>query len=138
MSASNTAHAKIVALLALSFTAYNTHETADLTLPSVSVEVETDTPLDGDTAINMQELVDNRDIVLSIRVHTGYRLGPVDTAANMTTTDAVIRKIRENVDLGGGYRVFGVLGTAYNVEHSSSGTTGAQVNVNIHKVETYE
>jgi len=143
MSASNTAHAKIVALLITmdEFTAstvYVTHEKAALVTPSLSVEAEADAPLDGDAAINSQELIDNRNVVLSVRVHTAYRLGPVDTALNMTLTDAVIRKIRENIDLGGGYRVFDVPGVAYNIEHSSSGTTGAQINVNIHKVEFYD
>lgn len=143
MSASNTAHGKITALLITmaefsASTVYVTHEKANLAVPSLSVEVEADAPLDGDAAINTQELVDNRNVVLSVRVHTAYRLGPVDTGSNMTLADAVIRKIRENINLGGGYRVFDVLGVAYNVEHSSSGTTGAQINVNIHKVEFYE
>ena len=143
MASASTAHAKIVALLITmtEFTAdtvYSTHEKAALYLPSLSVEVETDVPLDGDAAINMQELVDNRNVLLSIRVHTAYRLGRVKTVYNATLADAVIRKVRENIDLGDGYRVFDVPGVAYNVEHSSSGTTGAQINVNIHKVEFYE
>jgi hypothetical protein len=143
MASASTAHGKIVALLITmaEFTAstvYDTHEKANLSLLSVSVEVETDTPLDGDAAINMQELVDNRNVLLSIRVHTGYRLGMVRTTPTAILADAVIRKVRENINLGNGYRVFDVPGVAYNVEHSSSGTTGAQINVNIHKVEFYE
>ncbi len=143
MSASTTAHSKIVALLttatpSMLWTAvYSTHETADLDIPSLSVEVETDTPLSDSDAINQQELVDNRNIRLSIRVHTGYRLGPVDTSEAMQIADEVIRELRENINLSDGYRIFDVSGTAYNVEHLSSGTTGAEINVDIHKVEYY-
>ncbi len=143
MSAAGTAHQKIVTLLS-AFTppplwddVYNTHEKADLVIPSLSVEVETDTPLVGDAAIIEQELLDNRNIRLSIRVHTGYRLGPVDTNESVDIADTVIRWLRENINLGDGYRIFDTIGVAYNVEHTSSGTTGSEITVDIHKVEHY-
>jgi hypothetical protein len=144
MSAAVTAHSKIVTLLGTyspspTFEAvYDTHEVADLDVPSISVEIETDIPLEGDSALVQQELVDNRNIRLSIRIHTGYRLGPVDTDTSATSADEVVRWLRENINLGGGYRIFTVSGVAYNVEHASSGTTGAEINVDIHKVEFYE
>jgi len=144
MSAASTAHSKIVAILQ-SFTpsplwdaVYVTHETANLIIPSLSVEVDIDTPIEEDNAIVNQELLDNRNTRLSIRIHTGYRLGPVNTDSSVEIADAVVRWLRENINLGNGFRIFDVLGVVYNVEHVTSGTTGAELNVDIHKVEFYE
>lgn len=143
MSAAGTAHQKVVTLLGTytpspTFEAvYSTHETASLVVPSVSVEVETDTPLANDVALVSQELVDNRQVRLSIRIHTGYRLGPVDTSLSADIADEIVRWLREHINLGSGYRIFDVAGVAYNVEHTSSGTTGAEITVDIHKVEYY-
>lgn len=117
---------------------YNHHAVATLVIPSVSVEVETNIPLTNDKAINEQELIDNRLIRLSIRIHTAYRLGVMQTASNLLLADEVIRRLRTNVDLGDGYRLFDVVGTAYNVDHKSSGTTGVELLVDVHKVEFYE
>lgn len=117
---------------------YSRHTVANLLLPAVSVEVETNTALLNDKAIRATELIDNRLIRLSIKVHTGYRLGIIDTSSNLLLADEVIRRLRQNVDLGDGYRIFDVTGVAYNVEHTSSGTTGVELLVDIHKVEYYE
>jgi hypothetical protein len=143
MSASRTAHSLIVALLRakvdpLWSAVYPTHEKADLAVPSLSVEVETDIPMENQGAINQQELQDNRLTQLTVRVHMNYRLGPVDTDGASQIADSVIRWLRENIELGDGFRVFEVAGSVYNVEHTSSGTTGAEITVNIHKVEFYE
>lgn len=144
MSAAGTAHQKIVTLLGnfspspLWDAVYDTHEKANLVVPSLSVEVETDTPLVDDNAITAQELVDNRNVQITVRVHTSYRLGPVDTNSATDIADAAVRWLRENIDLGDGYRLFETTGTAYNVEHTSSGTAGAEITINIHKVEYYE
>lgn len=144
MSASVTAHSKVVALLdAITPSAswgnvYSKHAVANLLLPSISIQVETDTPLDNDKAINQTELHDNRNVRLSVYIHTAYRLGPTDTVSAKTIVDEVIRELRTNIDLSDGYRIFDVLGVAYDVEHGSSATTGAEVQIDIHKVEFYE
>ena len=137
------AHQKLVDLLngyepsPLWSAVYDKHEEANLVVPSLSVGVETDTPLTDDAAIVQQELLDNHNIQLSIRVHMNYRLGPIDTNEVVDIVDAIIRWIREHINLDGGYRIFDVTGVAYNVEHTSSGTLGAEIIVNIHKVEYY-
>lgn len=144
MSAAATAHQKIVDLLdsyepsTVWVAVHPTHTTADLLLPSLSVEIETETPIVSDGALVSQELVDNWDIRLSVRVHTGYRLGIIDTAESADIVDIVIRWLRENIALGDGFRIFEVTGTAFNVEHTSSGTTGAEILITIHKVEYYD
>ena len=144
MSAAGTAHQKVITLLGAlapspSFNAvYSTHETANLVVPSLSVEVESDVAIESDGALVQQEIVDNRNMRISIRVHINYRLGPVDTESATDITDEVVRWLRENLDLDGGYYIFAVSGIAYNVEHASSGTTGAEINVDVHKVEYYE
>jgi hypothetical protein len=144
MGAATGAHAAMVTLLGtyapspLWANVYSTHRKANLVVPSVSVEVETDTPLADQMALVSQELVDNRNIRLSVRVHTSYRLGPVDHALIVSMTDDVIRWVREHINLGGGYRVFDVAGASYVVEHTTSGTVGAEILIDIHKVEYYE
>lgn len=124
---------------------YDTHQIADLVTPSLSIEVEAIAPLEEDGAIVNQELIDNWLIRLSIRIHTAYRLGPVDSVTATSISDEVVRWLREHINLtsylpntGDAYRIFEVAGVAYNVDHASSGTTGAELIVNIHRVESYE
>ncbi len=126
-------------------TVYNTHSVADLDIPSLSVEVETIIQLVGDSAIAQQELIDNWNIRLSVRVHTSFRLGPVDTETSAAIMDDIVRWIREHINLidvlpnlGEQYYIFDVSAAAYNVEHESSGTIGSELIVDIHKVENYE
>ena len=142
--AASTAHTKIITLLAgISpdpspvWNVYDTHEKANLVIPALSVEVDSDTPLKNEDAINEQELVDNREYILSIRIHTSYKLGAVKTVDNALIVDDVIRILRENIDLTDGYWIFDVLGAVFNVELTSSGTSGAEIKLSIHKVEFY-
>lgn len=143
MSASDSAHSKIVTLLtnyspsAIWINVYNTHNKANLVIPALSVEVDTDTPMEDDEAILQNELIDNRNIILTVFVHSGYRLGYKNTAQARLMVDEAIRQIRENIDLGGGYRIFDVMGAAYDTAHEVSGTTGAEIKISIHKVENY-
>lgn len=144
MSAAGTAHQKIVTLLGTyapspSFeTVYDSHVTANLIVPSLSVDVETDTAIANDAALVDQELVDNRNVQLTIRVHMAYRHGYVNTNDATDITDEIIRWLREHINLGDEYRIFEVTGAAYNVELSSSGTLGSEIIVNVHKPEYYE
>ena len=107
-------------------------------MPSVSVEISFDLPDPDNQFIVSGELWDNRNTQLSIRVHTQYRLGAVNPEQTTNITDEVIRELRENLDLGDNYYTMSVLGTAYNVEHETSATTGAEILINIHEVESYE
>ena len=144
MGVTSTAHQKIVTLLQAyapspTFTAvYTTHETANLAVPSLSIEPEATTPIINDGAIVSQELIDNWSVQLSIRIHVVYRLGPIDTESATDLADEVIRWLREHINLADGYRIFDIVGAVYNVEHTSSGTAGSELIVNIHKVESYE
>ena len=144
MGINETAHSKVITLLnsyapsPLWENVYTTHATANLIIPALSIEVETDIALEDDNAIYQNELLDNRNIQLSIRIHTGYRLGPINTTESIQLTDDVIRWLREHIDLADNYRIFEVSATAHNVDHSSSGTIGSEIIINIHKVENYE
>lgn len=142
MSAS-TAHGKIVTLLGTKSTppwdaVYNTHQKANLVVPSLSVEVETEVSLPEDQSLVSQQLVDNRQTEISIRVHTAYKLGNHDTVQTALDADVVIRFLRENIDLADAYWIMDVIGTAYNVELPSSGTIGAEIKLIINKVEYYD
>lgn len=145
MSVSGTAHQTIVTLLSTygapsnSFSyVYSKHATASMLLPAVSVEVVSSAPIKDNVAINTQELLDNRLIVLSVKIHTAYRKGPSDPDTAVDLSDEVITALRKNVNLAGSYHVFEVMATAHNVEHDTSGTTGTELLVNIHKAVFYE
>jgi hypothetical protein len=116
---------------------YETHKVANLLIPALSVEVEAITPLKDDKAINNQELIDNWLQRFTIKIHTGYRLGIHDTAGSRAIVDLVIRQLRVSTNLADGYRMFDVAGVAFDVEHRESGTTGAEILVDVHKVEYY-
>lgn len=122
----------------VSIMVYPNHKIANLIIPALSVEVETTAPIPNNKAINQQELIDNWMIRISIKVHTGYRLGVFRVAESYQIADSVIRLLRENVDLQNGYRIFDVGGIAYNGDHTVSGTTGADIIVDVHKVENYQ
>lgn len=142
MSVAYTAHSKVVALLdtapaPLWEDVYSRHATANIILPSISVEVEAATPVGNDKAILDNELLDNYVVRLSIRIHTGYRQGAVNVVQASTLADAVITWLRTHIDLSDGYRIFDVQGAVYDSVHTSSGTTGAEVLVDVHKVAYY-
>lgn len=117
---------------------YDRHQTANMLLPSLSIEVNFETPIESDAAITAQELVDNKLCQLSIKVHTAYRLGYTDIETARVIVDEVITILRTNIDLSDGYRIFNVSGIVYNVEHGESATSGAELTVNVHKVVYYE
>lgn len=143
MGVISTAHSKVVALLTSALSGatysyiYGKHATANLELASVSIQAVSEAPIETDNALNTNELVDNCFITLSIHIHTGYRNGPTDVDIAMTIVDEIINTLRTNVDLNGGYRTFGVRSINFNVEHTESGTTGAEILIEIHKVEYY-
>jgi len=144
MSVASTAHTKIIALLDYSSPTplwedvYDRHATARILTPSISVEVSSIVPIGSNKAIVENELVDNYVVRLSIRVHTGYRQGPPNAVEAATLADAVILRLRTHIDLVDGYRIFDVQGAIYDAIHTSSGTTGAEVIVDVHKVAFYE
>jgi len=115
---------------------YSQHATADMEIPSFSVETVLDEPILGDAAIDANEMVDNRLIQIMVRVHTGWRLGPHNTILARTITDEIVTLLRQHVNLGEGYWLFQV-GVRFGVSHDTSGTTGAEILINIHKVAFY-
>jgi hypothetical protein len=143
MSVSVTAHSKLYTLLNAATPSaswsyvYQFHAKANLLLPALSVQVSTDSPVEDTDALVNQELIDYRESTLIVKVHTAYRLGLTDTATTKSIIDAAIREIRENTDLGNGFRVYDVFGVDYDVEHTESATTGGQFSVNVRKVEYY-
>jgi len=143
MSASESAHTKVIALLNTGLSSplfdnvYDTHQKANLIIPALSIEVESEAPIEDDKGLLSQQLVDNRLIRLSIKIHTSYRLGTTKTVESMQIADEVIRHLRENINLNDNYWIFDVAGSVYNVEHVSSGTLGAEIIVDLHKVEFY-
>lgn len=141
MSVQVGAHTAIISRLSgPSFTwgdVYSTHETADLDIPSLSVEVESAAPIESDKALVDSEVIDNWNVILSIRVHTGYRLGVVNTALSNAIVDELVTLLRTDLTIAAGFYVFNVVASAMNVSHESSGTTGAEVLVNIHVLAGY-
>jgi hypothetical protein len=74
---------------------------------------------------------------ISIRVHTGYKQGPINVILASVLADATIMWLRTHLDLNDGYRIFDVQGAVYDTIHTSSGTTGAEILIDVHKVAYY-
>jgi len=135
-----TAESKVRTLLTgywTEVTVYDNHQTAALPLLSFSVEADSMIPLLDDGAIVTNELVDNWNIQLSIRFHAGYRNGYINHDTNLDRLDKTITLLRQNIDLGDGYRLFSISNVIVDAEHTSSGTIGFEIIINVHKVEQY-
>ena len=104
---------------------------------AVTIGVESNSPLTGDDALWSNDIVVNHEIILSIRAHTGWMLGPHYQETTVELMDDIIEKLKTNVTLSNGYRIMGFSTTFYREEFIESGTRGGQVNVALHKVTQY-
>ena len=141
-----TAHAKLVALADAQvgtglpsplMTVYSYHHVANLLLDGLTVEPESNTPVSADGAIYENEVLDNHEITFTLRIHTGYSGGVRDVTGTIELMDTLITALRQNLNLGDGYRLMNYTAPEYRQEFDESRTTGAQLTITIHKVEQY-
>ena len=116
---------------------HNYHAVADLDLPSITVEVESNVPSESDKAFYAGSFVHNHHITLSIRVHTSYSGMPEDSAHSVTVMDEVITALNTNLNLADGYRIISFGAQSYNIEFAESKSVGAELKLVVHKVSDY-
>ena len=110
---------------------YAQHNTADMTLPAVTVGPEIEQAFSEDTAQYEDDTLVNHMVVVSVRVHTSYIEGPLDYVTALTYGDNLIEKLRANVNATATYRIMNVE-SAYNQSFTESATEGMSVLVTMH------
>ncbi len=110
---------------------YARHDTADMTLPAVTVGPEVEQAFPPDTAQFEDDTTVNHEVVISVRVHTSYIEGPLATATAMTYGDNLIEKLRANVNATATYRIMNVE-SIYNQTFTESATEGMSLLVTLH------
>ena len=117
---------------------YNTHNVANLALPAVSVEAVAQNQIPSDGANWSGDLMVNHVVTINIRCHTGYVGGEPDPTEATELMDEVLHRLKTNVNnLADNYRIMEIPVPNYNVEWDDSGTTGAEMNLELHKVVNY-
>lgn len=116
---------------------YNKHNIVDMTLPAVTVGLQSIRAREEDGALESTELIDNEQIIITVRVHTNYIIDYYDESTAITYIGNMIEALKENRDLGNGYRLIEVTGEYFDEEFSDTGTRGAEVVAVIHKVVSY-
>lgn len=106
---------------------YEKHDTAKLELNAVSIGLESaDSQNVG--AGGSDKAVDYM-MEFTVRVHTDYIDGIQDGQKNERLLNSVINKLKDNLDLGGQYRVDEITNITPTLEFTESGTLGGQFNV---------
>lgn len=117
---------------------YNTHNVANLALPAVSVEANSQAQLSNDSANWASDLIVNHIVVISIRCHTGYSGGEPDPDEATLLMDEVVHRLKTNINnLADNYRIMEIPVPTYTTEWDDSGTTGAEMMLEVHKVVNY-
>jgi len=119
-------------------TIYKSHVVADLDLTGISVEPLSMISLDFDKAMYQSAPVENWAVGVSIRIHGAYLGGVFDVTAVSDLVDDIITILRENEDLGNGYRVYDISDVDFRVEFEESKTIGCEIKAIIRKVENYD
>ena len=132
---------KVVALLTTTpspaYSVYARHAVADLDLPSITVEIDSDTPIETDKAFYDGSFVHNHAILISIRIHTSYSGGVEKFSDSVAIVDSVVTTLNENLDLADGYRTIDFNVQTFNSEFAESKSVGAELKLTVHKVEVY-
>lgn len=115
---------------------HKTHRVADLTFPAVTITPERNFPSTKDSAKWTSDIIINHVVEISIRVHTKYIGDIIDQRLNSYYMDEIIDVLNRNRDLGI-YRVMEFSTASYSEQFPDSGTSGAQVNVILHRVARY-
>ena len=119
-------------------THYDTHNVANLALPSTSVEAVAQSQILSDSVNWSGDSIINHAVTINIRCHTGYIGGEPDPTQATELMDEVIYRLKTNINnLADNYRIMEIPVPAFNVEWDDSGTTGAEMNLIVHKVVDY-
>ncbi len=102
---------------------YEKHNVALLRLNAVTIDLESAEPnIVGTNDIFLRWL-----IVYSIRVHTAYSDGIQDGQEQMRLLNSITEKLRDNLDLAGGYRIQEINSLIVRQEFSESDTLGGEL-----------
>ncbi len=118
-------------------TVYKGHIIADISLPAVTIDAETDLPVELDGAVDGNDDVVNHAIVLSLRVHTSYAGRTYDASGTIQLVDAVIKKLKKNINLSSTFRLMEFEVEALRSVFEETATQGALITITIHTIVLY-
>ena len=115
---------------------YNDHQTADLRLNSLSIEM---TAADSGSIIGdgVQAIATKYSFSAAVHIHTGYANGPSDSHATTTLLDIIMQYLDGSRNLLGGYWITRVSHGAPGEEFTDSATTGGHLDITIEKIGGY-
>lgn len=106
---------------------YQKHDTANLQLNAVSVDLES-IEADYEGGIPNGPRV-RYMMTFSVRVHTAYSGGVMDGQTNHRLLNSVANKLMGNLDLASGYRIMGITEIVNREAFDDSATLGGHLNV---------
>lgn len=102
---------------------YQLHNVAHLQLNAVTIDLESAEP----NIVGTNDIFVRWIITYSIRVHTAYSDGIQDGQKQMRLLNSITEKLKDNVDLAGGYRVQEINSLVVRQEFSESDTLGGEL-----------
>lgn len=117
-------------------TVYDTHTIAFLAIPAVTVEALTSTQIVGDEGVSNYDKFTNHEVVVSVRVHTGFVGGVADSEESTQLMDQVIDTIKKNLNMDV-YRVMDYEVIGINLEFEESQSIGAEAHITLHTIRNY-
>lgn len=118
----------------MAVTVYNGHNIANMDLDAITLGVETHEQ--DDLALGSDLMINHR-IILSIRVHTAYANQDHEQQATIELLDAIVTKLKQNINLPNQYRLMGFSASNYRADFEESASRGGQVDITVHIVKTY-
>jgi len=111
-------------------TVYSRHNVADLEVPATTVAPTAIRPRSGSEMVCGSETIMPWDVTLVVRVHTSYAGAIADQNTAVVFADALIDKLRANLDAIDGAHILDV-SAEYRQSFEESDTVGAQVTVTV-------
>lgn len=116
---------------------HDTHNVAYLRFPALTIGPYSLTPRREDAGFSGSDLIENFEIILSVRVHSGYSIQPLNFDLMVELTDDVIEQLKTHISAASGYRLMECEVLSYNDNFAESDTVGATVQVTLHSVAAY-
>ncbi|MBD3403519.1 hypothetical protein GF420_11530 [candidate division GN15 bacterium] len=114
---------------------YKQHQIANLALNAFSVDLDSVVSNEGNRAFDssQQTSVVYYFVNLSVRCHTAYVDEHFDSQKTLHLLNGAVNYIKENEDLGDGYRVIDLTDVVTNQRYDDSGTLGGEFMVSVGK-----
>lgn len=118
-------------------TIHKGHNIANMALNAVTIGVESSEATNESLGDIQNDRTVDHQIVYSVRVHTAYINDGHKQQATIELMDAIVTKMKKNINLSSDYRLIGVSPQALREEFTESATKGGQVNIMLRSTRIY-